>query len=229
MKSGIVIINKERGMTSQQVVSKVKRILNVKKAGHIGTLDPLASGILPVLIGNATKLSKYLIEHDKTYLATIKLGQKRDTGDEEGKVIKEAEVPDLEEDKIIKCLENFKGKQEQTPPVYSAIKVNGKKLYEYAREGVTVDIPKREIEIYQIKLNAYYSQRAEISFSVACSKGTYIRTLCEDISEKLGTVGFMKALVRTSVENVGLDNAVKLENLSDDDILSMENLCQRNV
>ena len=135
MKSGIVIINKEKGDTSQKVVSKVKRILNVKKAGHIGTLDPLATGVLPVLIGEATKLSKYLIEHNKTYIATIQLGQKRDTGDEEGKIIEMCEVGNIDEKIVKQVLKGFEGVQKQIPPQYSAIKVNGKKLYEYARKG----------------------------------------------------------------------------------------------
>jgi len=186
MKSGIVIIDKEKEITSQAVVSKVKKILNVKKVGHIGTLDPLATGVLPVLIGSCTKLSKYMIDHDKTYIATLKLGIKKDTGDEEGKIIETKQVPAFDENKIHNIFSIMTGKQMQTPHKYSAVKINGKKLYEYAREGKDIDIPEREIQIYSLNLIAF--DRDEITFEAKCSKGTYIRVLCETIAEKLGTV-----------------------------------------
>lgn len=159
---GILIINKPKGFTSQDVVSKVKKILNIKKAGHTGTLDPMATGVLPVLLGNYTKLSKYLIEHDKTYIAKLKLGKKKDTGDSEGKTIENKEVFSscLEKVEIEKVLNSFFGKQKQIPPAYSAVKVNGKKLYEYAREGKKVEVLPREIEIYNINLiNIYIETR----------------------------------------------------------------------
>ena len=206
---GIILINKEIGYTSQDVVSKVKKILNIKKAGHTGTLDPMAEGVLPILIGNYTKLSKYLIEHDKKYIATIKLGQKRDTGDSEGKVIEEREVKALSEDEINSVLKSFIGKTLQKPPMYSAIKINGKKLYEYAREGIEIDVPSREIEIYEIKLLDFSLD--EIAFEVKCSKGTYIRTLCEDISQKLNMVGYMKRLKRVEVDKFRIEDAITLE------------------
>lgn len=185
MINGVIIVNKPKNFTSQDVVSKVKKILNEKKAGHTGTLDPMATGVLPILVGNATKLSKYLIEHNKTYVAKIKLGQKTNTGDVEGTVIEEKPVTDISLDKVEKVLNSFIGKQKQIPPIYSAIKINGKKLYEYARNGENVEIPEREIEIYSIKL---LQLNEEIEFEVSCSKGTYIRTLCEDIAKALGTV-----------------------------------------
>lgn len=222
MKSGIVIINKEKGWTSQDVVSKVKRILNEKKAGHIGTLDPLATGVLPILIGNATKVSKYMIEHDKEYIATIKLGQKRDTGDGEGQVIEEKEVPSLENDNLLKTLKSFEGKQKQVPHMYSAVKINGKKLYEYARNGEKVDIPTRDIEIYSIDLISFDNENQEIIFKTSVSKGTYIRVLCEDIAKKLGTVGYMKELQRVKVDNFTIDNSVKIEKLTENNIISIE-------
>lgn len=227
MKAGIVIINKEEGWTSQNVVSKVKKILQVKKAGHIGTLDPLATGVLPVLIGDATKLSKYLIEHDKTYLATLQLGQKTDTGDEEGHVIKKVEVGTLDEEKIEHVFRQMQGKQKQAPHPYSAVKINGKKLYEYARAGEKVEIPQREIEINSLKLLALDDLKKQISFEVSCSKGTYIRVLCEDIAEKLGTVGFMKFLQRTKVDKFKIEDSVKLEELREKDIISVEKLCEK--
>ena len=212
---GILIINKPQGYTSQDVVSKVKKILNIKKAGHTGTLDPLATGVLPIMLGNYTKLSKYLIEHDKIYLAKIKLGEKKDTGDEEGKTIEEKEVLEnnLNKENVEKILKKFLGRQKQIPPMYSAIKVNGKKLYEYAREGKKVEIPEREIEIYSIKLKNINLEETEIEFEVNCSKGTYIRVLCEDIANKLGTVGYMSNLERIKVDVFDIRDSVTLEDL----------------
>ena len=223
----IILIDKPKDITSQGVVSRIKRILNVKKVGHTGTLDPLATGVLPILVGDATKLSKYLIEHDKIYVATLKLGQKKDTGDEEGEIIAEAKVPDLDEQKICSVLKLFEGKQKQAPHKYSAVKIAGKKLYEYARAGEEVEIPKRDIEIYEMNLLEFDSEKKEISFEVSCSKGTYIRVLCEDIAEKLGTVGFMKSLHRTKVSDFNIKNAVKIEDLTTDCVISVENFCKK--
>ena len=189
---------------------------------NTGTLDPNATGVLPILIGKATKISKYLVEHKKTYIATIELGKKTDTGDSEGNIIEEdKDIKVLDEKKIIDTLNNFIGKQNQMPPIYSAIKVNGKKLYEYAREGKKVDIKLREIEIYKMKLKEY--NNTEIIFEVECSKGTYIRTLCEDIAKKLGTIGYMKELKRTKVNEFSIENSISLEEL--DSISDLNNIC----
>ena len=226
MKTGMVIINKEKGDTSQMVVTKLKRKLQIKKAGHIGTLDPLATGVLPILVGEATKLSKYLIEHDKTYDATIQLGIQTDTGDEEGKIIQEAEVGAFDAQKVATVLAQMQGKQKQTPPLYSAVKIKGKKLYEYARQGEKVDIPAREIEIYAIELKKWDEEKKQISFEVSCSKGTYIRVLCETIAQKLGTVGYMKALQRIKVDAFSIQDAVLLEDLREEDLISVEELCK---
>ena len=213
--NGIIIINKPKGFTSQDVVSKVKKILNIKKAGHIGTLDPLAEGVLPILLSEYTKLSKYLMEHDKTYIACLKLGKRTDTGDAEGNCIEEKEVfeDSFSEEKIKQILAIFKGKQMQTPPMYSAIKVDGKKLYEYARQGESVEIPKREIEIFDINLLKMDWNEREIVFKVICSKGTYIRTLCEDIAKKLDTVGYMNGLQRITVGKFSMEDSVTFEQL----------------
>lgn len=225
--NGILIINKPQGFTSQDVVSKVKKILNIKKAGHTGTLDPMATGVLPILLNDYTKLSKYLIEHNKTYIATIQLGKKTDTGDLEGKILENASVDEdifLRKTYIEKTLKNFLGKQMQTPPIYSAIKVNGKKLYEYAREGKKIEILPREIEIYDIELLETDKRNLTIKFKVSCSKGTYIRVLCEDIAEKLQTVGCMKTLTRTVVDKFKIENSITLEELEHNrnDILFFE-------
>lgn len=219
---GIVIINKPLGLTSQQVVSKVKKILGEKKAGHTGTLDPFATGVLPILLGKGTKLSQYLIEHDKKYIATIYLGEKKDTGDQEGNTIEIKTVPQLNEEKIKSVLEKFKGNQKQIPPMYSAIKINGKKLYEYARNGENIERPERDIKIYEI--NLLEQNENLIKFEVACSKGTYIRVLCEDIARELGTVGYMCSLERTVVNKFKIENAIKLEELQEnrDKIISIE-------
>lgn len=225
---GILIINKPKGFTSQDVVSKVKKILNIKKAGHTGTLDPMATGVLPVLLGNYTKLSKYLIEHNKTYRAKVKLGEKSDTGDVEGNIIQTQSVDfnNLTEENVKKALDSFLGKQKQIPPMYSAIKVNGKKLYEYAREGKEVKVEPRDIEIYDIKL--INIDNLEIEFEVSCSKGTYIRTLCEDIAVALGTVGYMSYLNRVVVDKFTIDTAIDFETLekikdtAQDKLITME-------
>ena len=168
---GIIVINKEKGYTSHDVVAKLKKKLNISKVGHTGTLDPNATGVLPILIGKGTKFSKYLINHDKIYEAQIELGKKTDTADIEGKIIEEKNV-DTEyiKQNLTNVLEGFIGKQEQIPPMYSAIKKNGKKLYEYARKGEKVEVEPRKIEIYKIKLIEY--KENNIKFIVSCSKGT---------------------------------------------------------
>lgn len=208
---GIIIINKPKGYTSHDIVNKIRKIYNTKKVGHTGTLDPNATGVLPILIGQATKLSNYLTEHNKQYIATLKLGEKSDTGDSEGNIIETKFTRTLTNKEVEEVLNTFLGKQLQIPPIYSAIKINGKKLYEYARDGKVIEIPKREIEIYDIKLNNI--KELEIEFLVNCSKGTYIRSLCEDIASKLGTVGYMKELTRTKVDRFSIDEAYTLEEI----------------
>ena len=214
--NGIIVINKPKNYTSHDVVAKVKKLLNIKKVGHTGTLDPNATGVLPLLLNSGTKLSKYLIEHDKEYEVTLKLGIRTDTLDGEGKVLEKKEVDRkmLENTKQIeKVLNSFTGKQTQVPPMYSAIKVKGKKLYEYARRGENVEVQPRQIEIYNIELQKVDIKKQKIEFKVQCSKGTYIRTLCEDIAIKLGTIGYMKELNRTKVGKFGLEEAITIEKL----------------
>ena len=213
--NGIIVINKEKNWTSNDVVQKIKGIFH-EKVGHTGTLDPLATGVIPILVGKGTQLSKYLINHDKEYIATIKLGYKTSTGDLEGNIVEQKEVLDsmLEKDYVTEVLKQFEGKITQIPPIYSAIKVNGKKLYEYARKSQNVEIPSRNIEIYEIELISISKEDMEITYRVHCSKGTYIRTLCEDISEKLGTVGYMKELQRTRVGNFSIQNSLKITDMN---------------
>lgn len=214
---GIIIINKEKNYTSHDVVAKVKKTLNISKVGHTGTLDPNATGVLPILLNKGTLLSKYLINHDKIYTATLKLGEKTDTADSEGNIIEEKTVKkeSLREDKIKEILNTFLGKQNQIPPMYSAIKIDGKKMYEYARKGIKIDLPSREIEIYNINLNYIDEENKLITFTVECSKGTYIRSLCEDIAERLDTVGYMKELKRVKVGDFKIENSITLNELED--------------
>ena len=211
---GVILINKGKGCTSHDVVNKVKHIFN-EKVGHTGTLDPNATGLLPLLIGKGTKLSYYLINHDKEYEVTLKLGMKTDTADEEGIVIEKQEVDRkvLQEENIKNVLNSFIGKQMQTPPIYSAIKINGKKLYEYARKNIEVDIKPRQIEIYNICMNKIEADENLIQFKVQCSKGTYIRSLCEDIAKRLGTIGYMKELNRTKVGIFKIEDSITIEKL----------------
>ncbi len=212
--NGIIIINKHKGCTSHDIVYKVKKMFN-EKVGHTGTLDPMATGVLPLLIGKGTQCSKYLINHDKIYNVTLQLGEKTDTADSEGKVIETKEVKEktLKKENIEKILEKFKGKQEQIPPIYSAIKVNGKKLYEYARKGQEVEIKPRKIKIYNIELLNINEKQKQIEFQVSCSKGTYIRSLCEDIAQRLETVGYMLELKRIQVGNFNIKEAITIEQL----------------
>ena len=212
IKDGIIIINKPKNCTSHDIVKKIKNITQ-KKVGHTGTLDPLAQGVLPILIGKATLCSKYLINHDKTYEVTLKLGQATKTLDEEGPIIKTQQIPAniLTEQNIKTKLKQFEGKQKQTPPIYSAIKVKGKKLYEYARKNEEVEIKPREIEIYKIELEEINKQQKTIKFTTKCSKGTYIRTLCADIAKSLGTIGYMKELKRLQVGEFKIQNSITIQ------------------
>ena len=211
---GILIINKPKNYTSHDIVYKIKNIAN-EKVGHTGTLDPLATGVLPLLIGKGTLCSKYLINHDKTYQVELKLGEKTTTADSEGQLVEEKDIlPEmLEEDKVKQVLKTFLGKQSQIPPIYSAIKVNGKKLYEYARNNQDVEIKPRNIEIYKIELIRIDKKEKIIKFEVKCSKGTYIRSLCEDIAQRLNTVGYMYNLNRTQVGDFDISNAISIEEI----------------
>ena len=213
---GIIVINKPQGCTSHDIVYKAKKIFN-QKVGHTGTLDPNATGVLPLLIGKGTQLSKYLINHDKIYEVVLQLGVKTDTADSEGNVIQKKEVDKtvLNNQYIVNVFNTFTGKQEQIPPMYSAIKVQGKKLYEYAREGKTVDVKPRTIEIYKIELLNIDNNNCKISFKVHCSKGTYIRSLCEDIAKRLNTVGYMESLNRVQVGCFNIKDAISIDFLKE--------------
>ena len=198
---GVVIVNKEEGLSSQAVVNRVKRIFGTDKAGHTGTLDPLATGVLPVLVGRAVKASEFMLTADKHYSATLLLGVTTDTEDVTGEVLTRSERVPTEEE-VLSAVSSFVGESMQTPPMYSALKVGGKKLYELAREGVTVEREARKIEIYS--LFATKLTEREYRLDVHCSKGTYIRTLCADIGAALGVGGTMKTLTRTEASGFPL-------------------------
>ncbi|MFX0549064.1 tRNA pseudouridine(55) synthase TruB [Hathewaya histolytica] len=213
--SGIIIIDKPKGITSFGVVNKLKKITGLKKIGHTGTLDPLATGVLPICIGKATKAVNYLIKDDKEYIAQIKLGETTDTYDKEGKIELIRPINSSVQD-IIKVLNSFKGNILQTPPKYSALKLNGKKMYELARAGVEFEVKKREVEIYSLEILDINLPFIEIK--VHCSKGTYIRSLAYDIGENLGCGAHIYNLRRISSGNFNLNSAVDFEQIDLDSI-----------
>lgn len=216
------MINKNVGNTSRDEVNIVSKKLMTKKCGHIGTLDPFASGLLIVLVGRATKISPFLERKDKTYIAQIRLGIKTDSGDKDGNIIEEKEIPGLNKKDVDDVLKSFLGESYQLPPMYSAIRKNGKHLYEYARKGEEVEREKRLINVYDIRLLNFDGEN--ITFLVRASKGTYVRTLGEDIAEKLGTVGYLVSLERLSIGEYSLNNAVKAEEVSEKDLISIEEM-----
>lgn len=193
--NGIVLVNKAAGFTSRDVVKQVTRIYSAKKAGHTGTLDPFATGLLPVCLGEATKVSGLLLASDKRYIATLALGVETDTGDHDGEIIEQMAVPPLTHDKIEAVLEKFRGDILQVPPMYSSLKFEGKSLHVYARKGIEIEREPRQVQIMELSLLDF--DQHQIRFEVHCSKGTYVRVLGEDIAKALGTVGHLTALHRT--------------------------------
>lgn len=210
MLNGIIVIHKEAGFTSHDVVAKMRGICKQKKIGHTGTLDPQATGVLPVCLGSGTKLCDMLTDKDKEYVAELLLGVETDTQDTTGAVLKESQVT-VSEDEVREAVMSFQGEYHQIPPMYSALKVDGKKLYELARAGKEVERKPREVYIHEIEI--LEMTLPVVKIRVACSKGTYIRTLCADIGEKLGCGGTMKSLKRTRVGGFSLDKAVTLSEL----------------
>ncbi len=197
MIHGILNVYKEKGYTSHDVVAKLRGITGQKKIGHMGTLDPDAEGVLPVLMGRATKVCDLLPDDSKTYEAVLLLGQETDTQDSSGKVLRTGDISGLTEEEVREAVFSFAGSYEQIPPMYSARKVNGKKLYQLAREGKTVARSARTVKIDSLKI--LQMQLPRVKILVDCGKGTYIRTLCRDIGEKLGCGGLMESLIRTRV------------------------------
>ena len=226
MKDGILIIDKPKDLTSHDVVAKCRKILGTKKIGHTGTLDPMATGVLVLCIGAATKLVDYLTCDDKIYDVEMKLGIKTDTGDITGNILDEnnSSMPKTIDNQF---WSNFIGKQTQIPPMYSAIKKDGVKLYELARKGIEIEREGREIEIFEFS-NISYSDKI-VKFRVHCSKGTYIRTLCEDVSKKLGTIGTMTSLRRIKSGKFCIENTVLLEDVSEGSVIPMETILEEDI
>lgn len=212
--NGIIIVNKEKGFTSHDVVAKLRGILHFKKIGHTGTLDPDATGVLPVCVGKATKVCGLLTEKDKTYMAEVKLGVTTNTLDLTGEVQSVSPVS-VTEEQLETVLEEFSGEIEQVPPMYSAIKVDGKRLYELARQGKEVERQARKVVIHELTLKEAALQRNEFTIEVTCSKGTYIRSLCHDIGQRLGCGAAMKSLVRTKVGKYSLTDAMTLAEIEE--------------
>lgn len=213
MINGIINVYKEKGYTSHDVVAKLRGILKQKKIGHTGTLDPDATGVLPVCLGKGTRLCDMLTDETKTYVAGLLLGRMTDTQDTSGTLLRESDTAYLTEEEVQSCIKSFEGEQMQVPPMYSALKVNGKKLYELAREGKTVERKARPVTFYEIRVLSVNLPHVELE--VTCSKGTYIRTLCNDIGEKLGCGGCMEFLVRSRVGRFSLDTALTLSQIEE--------------
>lgn len=214
MTAGVINVLKPPGMTSHDVVSFIRRTYGLKRVGHAGTLDPAAAGVLPVFLGSATRLIEYVTDCDKSYRVELTFGYATDTGDDTGTVIAQAPCPALPAERLAEVLRSFLGDSEQIPPMYSAIKVNGKKLYDLARSGVTIERQPRKITITDIRLLT--AKDNTLLFDVVCSKGTYIRSLCMDIGEKAGCPAVMSFLVRTRVGQFSLQEALTVEEIGQD-------------
>lgn len=212
--NGILLLDKPIGMSSNKALKKVQHLFLAKKAGHTGSLDPLATGLLPICLGEATKLSQYLLEADKTYVVTAQLGQRTTTADSEGEVIAERMVPLLAEKEIEAALENFRGEIEQVPPIYSALKLEGKPLYKYAREGVKLELKSRCVKIYHLKYLEFSDN--QLKLEVHCSKGTYIRSLVDDLGELLGCGAHVIQLRRIETAGYKSSEMISLEQLENE-------------
>lgn len=209
--NGILNVNKPAGYTSHDVVNVIRRLTGERRCGHTGTLDPGATGVLPVCVGKATRVSEYVLQMDKTYRAAIQLGTATDTEDAQGQTVAQKPVPALTVPEVEQALSQFLGISFQIPPMYSAIRQGGRRLYEYARQGQSLERAPRKIEIYCLKLLSLLPENLIIE--VKCSRGTYVRTLCREIAEKLGTTGHMAALIRVAVGPFLLENAQSLEEM----------------
>ena len=212
---GVILIDKPIGMTSFSVASKARRLTGAKKSGHAGTLDPLATGVMAILLGSATKLSEYLSSENKRYTATIKFGITTDSMDSEGEIISERQCCFTEEG-LLCAMKKFRGNITQIPPKYSAIKVNGRKLYSYARNGEEVEIPSREVCIHSFEIISFDKENYEAVADVFCSKGTYIRSLANDLGEELGCGAHITALRRTQSGDFHIEDCITLEELEND-------------
>jgi len=214
---GLLLLNKPKDITSFGAVARIKRLSGEKRIGHTGTLDPMATGVLPIFLGRATVLSSYLLEADKSYIAEIKLGITTDTCDITGEILSQKECS-ISDSELLSVMEKFKGKSYQTPPMFSAIKKNGVRLYELARKGEKVDVPKREINISHIELISGISGEKTFKIDVRVSKGTYIRSLARDIGEALGCGATLKELCRTETGIFKIEDCIRLDELNEENV-----------
>ncbi|MBQ9960934.1 MAG: tRNA pseudouridine(55) synthase TruB [Firmicutes bacterium] len=215
IESGILNINKPAGMTSHDVIYRVRRATGIKRVGHTGTLDPQATGVLPVCIGSAARITEYLDMDFKTYRCTMVLGKITDTQDIWGEVLEERSTEGITEEAIREAFSGFSGFIDQTPPMYSAVRINGRRLYEYARDGQEVKVKSRRIYIKELEIESIDMDSKEVVFSVECSKGTYIRTICQDVGETLGCGATMTALTRTASGAFKIEDTITLEELAE--------------
>ena len=218
MINGFLLINKKENMTSRSVDNIIQRLFHIKKVGHLGTLDPFATGLLIIALEKGCKSLPYIDDSFKTYEATLVLGKKTDSGDLTGQIIEEKDIPTLSQEDILNVLNSFVGESEQIPPMKSAIHYDGKRLYEMAREGTIVDVKPRNITIKSLELLSFDNNI--ISFEVCCSKGTYVRTLGEDIAYKLGTVGYLTKLNRTAIGDINLCQSVDINDIDETKIIN---------
>ena len=223
--TGIIVIDKPKARTSNHVLQQIKRTFDAKKAGHTGSLDPLATGVLPICLGEATKVSQYLLDGDKCYQVTCKLGVTTDSGDSDGNVVAEMPIPEITEQILYAVLPSFIGQQQQVPPMYSALKFQGQPLYKLARQGIEIERKSRTVNIYDIILISFTSD--SFTLEVKCSKGTYIRTLVEDISASLSTGGHVVALRRLESAGYAIEQAITIESIekcADEGIKALDKL-----
>lgn len=221
MKTGILVINKSENMTSHDVVAILRKKLNMKRIGHTGTLDPMATGVIPICTGNSTRISEYIMNQGKSYIATLKFGESTTTYDSEGEITNISDNVSFTSDEINKVLKTFLGDISQTPPIYSAIKVNGKKLYEYARDNEKIEIKSRKVTVYDIKLLEIKNEFAKIYIN--CSKGTYIRSIIHDLGIKLNSYAHMTELIRTRVGHFDLENSIDISKIDSYSLEDLEN------
>ena len=216
----IINLNKSPGITSHQAVAEVKRLLGVKKAGHTGTLDPMATGVLLICLNEATKVSRFLLDMDKQYRARVKLGERTDTYDSQGRVIEIKDASALTEGDVVRAVKMFEGSMTQKPPMYSAVKVQGKKLYELARKGIEIERQERHVRIYKLQVSGF--DLPYFDLAISCSKGTYVRTLCDDIGAVLGTGAHLFSLERSAIGPFDIINSTRQEELGRDDFFEIK-------
>lgn len=206
---GILLINKAQNMTSHDVVNIVRKKLNIKRVGHTGTLDPMVTGVLPICVGNATRVSEYIMQQGKKYSCTMKFGESTTTYDSYGETVNTSDKILFSKEEILETFEHFTGEISQQPPIFSAVKIKGKKLYSYARAGESIDIPTRKVTIYSLELISINDD--SVSFNIHCSKGTYVRSLVHDIGLHLNTYAYMDSLIRTDVGNFNINDSIPIE------------------